>query len=77
MLSVTESAVRFQPHVVNIGQRTDFNFSRSDIASVHAFSSLGIIPNGVRVHLVSGLALEFVVERRSEVLAIIGPERTS
>ena len=71
-LALTNTELVFVPHVVNI-QRGDLHIPRSDIASVAAVRTWGIIPNGLAVTLKSGKVERFVVNDRNDWVAKLQP----
>jgi hypothetical protein len=73
-LALTKTELVFMPHVVNI-QRGELRIPRSDIASVAAVPTWGIIPNGLAVTLKSGKVERFVVNDRHDWVAKLQPGR--
>ena len=71
-LALTNTELVFVPHVVNI-QRGNLRIPLSDIASVAAVRTWGIIPNGLAVTLKSGKVERFVVNDRNDWVAKLQP----
>jgi hypothetical protein len=63
-LALTKTELVFVPHAVNM-QRGDLHIPRSEIASVAAVRTWGIIPNGLAVTLKSRKIERFVVNDRN------------
>ncbi len=70
-LALTSTHLIFVPHVVNL-QRSELRIPRSEIASVAAVRTFGVIPNGLAVTLKSGKIERFVVNDRKTWLAKLG-----
>jgi len=73
-LAVTKTHLVFKPHVVNL-QTSELSIPRSDIVSVAATRTLGIIPNGLAVTLKDGKVERFVVNNRKQWIAHLAPAR--
>ena len=71
-LALTRTELVFMPHVVNL-QRGELRIPRSEIASVAAVPTWGIVPNGLAVTLKSGKVERFVVNDRSDWVAKLQP----
>ena len=71
-LALTKTELVFMPHVVNL-QRGELRIPLSEIASVAAVPTWGIIPNGLAVTLKSGKVERFVVNDRSDWVAKLQP----
>jgi hypothetical protein len=71
-LALTRTELVFMPHVVNL-QRGELRIPLSEIASVAAVPTWGIIPNGLAVTLKSGKVERFVVNDRSDWVAKLQP----
>ena len=71
-LALTKTELVFVPHIVNI-QRGELRIPLSDILSVAAVRTWGIIPNGLAVTLKSGKVERFVVNDRNDWVAKLQP----
>ena len=69
-LALTRTELVFMPHVVNL-QRGELRIPLSEIASVAAVRTWGIIPNGLAVTLKSGKVERFVVNDRNGWVAAL------
>jgi hypothetical protein len=69
-LALTKTELVFVPHAVNM-QRGDLHIPRSEIASVAAVRTWGIVPNGLAVTLKSGKVERFVVNDRNGWVAAL------
>jgi hypothetical protein len=67
-LALTKSHLLFQPHAINV-QRDELRIPRSEIASIAAVRTFGIVPNGIAVTLKSGRVEKFVVNNRGDWVA--------
>ena len=67
-LFLTNKRLRFRSHKINV-QTHDESYPIEMIASVEPSSSLGIIPNGLLVHLRDGRRERFVVAGRADWVA--------
>jgi hypothetical protein len=67
-LFLTNKRLRFRSHKLNV-QTHDESYPVEAIASVEPARTLGIVPNGVLVHLRDGRQERFVVGGRSEWVA--------
>ena len=73
-LALTNTELVFVPHAVNM-QLGEVHIPRSEIASVAAVRTWGIIPNGLAVTLKSGKVERFVVnDRTGWVTALRAPQ---
>lgn len=73
-LALTKTELVFVPHAVNM-QRGEVHVPRSEIASVEAVRTWGIVPNGLAVTLKSGKVERFVVnDRNGWVTALRAPQ---
>jgi hypothetical protein len=70
ILTITSRRLRFQPHQFNVS-KAKFEVDRADIDSVEAFNTLGLIPNGLRIQLSSGIAHRFIVTNRAQLLDVL------
>jgi hypothetical protein len=67
-LFLTNKRLRFRSHVFNV-QTHDESYPVEAIASVQPTRTLGLVPNGLLVHLRDGRRERFVVGGRSEWVA--------
>jgi hypothetical protein len=70
MMTITTREVRFQPHQMNLSL-AELRIARNDISSVEPINTMGIVPNGIKIELRSGVAFKFVVTGRSRILALL------
>ena len=69
-LLVTNSRLVFRSHTVNL-QRMPAEVPLDQIAQILRHNYLGIVPNGIRVRLKSGVEYKFMVWGRSRLLQVI------
>ena len=69
-LFLTDKRLRFRSHKINF-QKHDESYPIETIASVEPSRSLGIIPNGLLVHLRDGRRERFVVTGRGDWVSSI------
>lgn len=69
-MMVTSRRVVFQPGAVNI-QRLQREIPMGQILSVTPHNFLGVIPNGVKIRLKSGVEYRFVVWGRNRIIDLI------
>ncbi len=67
-LVLTPTRLLFRAHKVNV-QKAPLEIPLASVRGVEGARTLGIVPNGVRVHLASGEDDVFVVSGRSEWIA--------
>jgi hypothetical protein len=72
-LFLTNRRLRFRSHKMNV-QNHDESYVLSDIILVKASRTLGIVPNGLKVHLRGGTVERFVVTNRSDWVQRLQPK---
>jgi len=70
-LFLTDRRLRFRSHKFNV-QSHDESYPVSSITFVEPVRTLGIIPNGIRVHLADGRRERFVVMNQAGWLEVLG-----
>lgn len=74
MLHLTASSLYFESHGMNVRDHT-LRIAIADITGVQAVRTLGIVPNGLRVHVRQGGREQFVVSGRGAWVAAIEAAR--
>lgn len=77
-LFLTNRRLRFRSHAMNV-QNHDESYPLEDITAVEATKTLGLVPNGLLVHLREGRRERFVVSGRADwvqrLRSVIGQAR--
>lgn len=66
-LYLLNDCIRFKPHKLNF-QSHELEIQLQDIVNVTTFNSLGLIPNGIKIHTCHGTVEKFVVTGRKDWL---------
>jgi hypothetical protein len=74
-LTLTHDRLSFRAHSLNV-QKASLDLPVREIVSVRRYRSMGIIPNGLAVAMISGDEYRFVVGRRGEFVAGIEAHRS-
>jgi len=73
-LKITNQRLIFEPHAINI-QKQILEVPLNKIKEVNSRNTLGIIPNGILIKLISGQEYKFVVWKREELIRLIDDNR--
>ena len=73
-LKITNQRLIFEPHIVNIQKQT-LEIPLNQIREVKPRNTLGIVPNGILVKLVSGEEYKLVVWKRKELIELINTNK--
>lgn len=66
-LYLLNNCIRFKPHKLNF-QNHELEIALHDVSKITTFNSLGLIPNGIKIHTSNGGAEKFVVTGRKDWL---------
>jgi hypothetical protein len=73
-LKVTNQRLIFEPHAINI-QKQILEVPLNQIKEVSPRNTMGLIPNGILVKLVSGQEYKLVVWKRKELIELINKNK--
>jgi len=73
-LKITNQRLIFEPHAINV-QKQILEVPLNQIKEVNTRNTLGFIPNGILIKLVSGQEYKFVVWKREELIRLIDEHR--
>lgn len=73
-LKITNQRLIFEPHAINI-QKQILEVPLNQIKEVNPRNTMGIIPNGILVKLVSGQEYKLVVWKRKELIELINKNK--
>ncbi len=66
-LYLLNDCIRFKPHKLNF-QNHELEIALHDVSKITTFNSLGLIPNGIKIHTFKGGEEKFVVTGRKDWL---------
>jgi hypothetical protein len=69
-LKITNQRLIFEPHAINIQNQT-LEVPLNQVQEIKPRNTLGIVPNGILIKLVSGQEYKFVVWKRKELMELI------
>ncbi|WP_075619077.1 GRAM domain-containing protein [Paenisporosarcina indica] len=72
-MKITETEIVFHPHKINVN-RNDLTLKMSDIKEVGKRNTLYIVPNGLRIVVISGEEYKFVVNNRNKLIKRISEQ---
>jgi hypothetical protein len=72
-LHLTSDRLIFRPHEMNV-QVDVLVCERTEISSIKAVRTMGLIPSGIRLTLKSGAGIRLVVSRRREWMPALGAD---
>jgi len=73
-LKITNQRLIFEPHAINI-QKQILEVPLNQIKEVSPRNTIGIVPNGILVKLVSGQEYKLVVWKRKELIELINKNK--
>ncbi len=73
-LKLTNQRLIFEPHAINIQKQT-LEVLLNQIQEVKPRNTLGIVPNGILIKLVSGQEYKLIVWKRKELIELINKNK--